>query len=100
MEKKIAIITQKGSLSKGLHQNTIINIFKLINDKVIEVENINMDEVSEKNLSLTLALREVSVVYLGSISNELKRILNTIGITTKVKDELDNDKFIQQFIFD
>ena len=99
MEKTIAVVTQKGSLSRGVQQNTIINLFKLTNDKVTGVENVNMEEVSEKSFSLMLALKQVSVVYLGTISNELRRILDTIGITTKLKGDLDNDKFKQQFIF-
>lgn len=57
MEETIAIVTQKGALSKGLQQNTIVNLFKLTNDNVTGVENGNMDEVSVKSFSLLLALK-------------------------------------------
>lgn len=100
MEKTVALITQKGSLSKGLQQNTTINLFKIANDKVSGVENIQLDEVSEQKFSLLLALKNVSVVYIDSISNDLKHILQTIGITTKLSNDLDDDHFIKQFIFD
>lgn len=100
MEKVIAILTQKGSLSKGINTNTTINLFKLRDDQVTEVENIELEEVSHKSFSLLMALKEVSIIYIDSISKELKQILDTISITTKMKDDLDNDHFINKFIFD
>jgi hypothetical protein len=100
MEKIIAILTQKGALSKGLQENTTINLFKLENEKVTEVENISLENTSENHFSLLMALKKVSMIYIGTISNDLRNILNKIGIATKSKDEHSDDRFINQFIFD
>lgn len=100
MEKTIAIVTQKGALSRGLQHNTKVNLFSIKNDKVTGVENINLEGTSENRFSLMLALKKVSVVYIDTISNDLRRILDIVCITTKLKDEFDDDRFIRQFIFD
>ena len=100
MKKIVAVITQKGSLSKGVQENTKINLFKLENEQVTEVENISVNDTSLNHFSLLLALKKVSTVYIGSISNDLRTLLNLIGITIKSLEEQTDDKFISQFIFD
>lgn len=100
MKKIVAVITQKGALSKGLQENTKINLFKLENEQVVEVENLSIEDTSTNHFSLLMALKTVSTIYIGSINNDLKNLLNLIGITTKSLDEEMDDKFINQFIFD
>ena len=101
MKKKVAILTQKGSLSKGIQHNTIVNIFNLDEDTVTEVEQIMLDNNSNNYFSILMAFNEVSLVYTDSIANELKNTLYKIGITTKCKDDIiPDDKFFSRFIFD
>lgn len=98
--KKIAILTQKGSLSRGIQDNTTVNVFELEDEKVVGVENIRLENTTNNYFSLLMALKEVGIVYLQTISNDLRRLLETIGIKTKCADETIDDKFIKQFIFE
>lgn len=100
MKKIIAILTQKNTLSKGLQENTTVNLFKLENEKVTEVVKLDLDNTSENNFSLLMVIKDVSLIYADNISHSLKNILNKIGITTKCSDEFADDRFINQFIFD
>jgi len=100
MKKIVAVLTQKGSLSRGLQENTTVNLFQLEDDKVTGVENIPLKETSVKEFSLLMAIKEVSLIYVETINNELIRLLELIGIKTKCKDEISNDQFINKFIFD
>lgn len=100
MEKIIAILTQKNSLSKGLQNNTTINYFKIQNEAVVEIETVKLDNTSENYFSLLMAIKKVSLIYIDTISNNLKGMLNKIGIATKCGNEINNDRFINQFIFD
>lgn len=99
MKQKVAILTQKGVLSKGLQENTTINIFELENDKIVGVENVLLEETSEVKFSFMMCLKQVSIIYTESITNSLKKVLQTIGISIKCKDELNDDQFIALFEF-
>jgi len=100
MEKIVAILTQKGALSKGLQENTMVNLFRLKDDKVTSVESVKLKENTYNYFSLLMAIKRVSLIYVDTLNNELKSLLNSIGIKTKCKDETDGDLFINQFIFD
>lgn len=100
MKKRIAILTQKNSLSRGIQNNTTVKVFELEDEKVVGVENITLENTTNNHFSLLMAMKEVCVVYMQTISNDLRRLLETIGIKTKCADETHNDKFIEQFIFD
>jgi len=101
MTKIIAILTQKGSLSKGVQENTTVNLFEIDNeDKVKGVETIKLENAENNYFSLLMALKEVSLIYIESMNNDLRRLLEVIGIRTKCRNEIINDRFINQFIFD
>lgn len=100
MEKIIAILTQKGALSKGFQENTIVRLFSMKDDKVQKVENVKLEDTSNDSISLWMAAKKVTVLYAETISTELKYMLLVMGITTKCKEELGNDYFIEQFIFE
>ncbi|MDR2949299.1 MAG: hypothetical protein LBV71_08825 [Prevotella sp.] len=99
MAEIIAILTQKGNLSRDIQGNTTVNIFELENDKVKGVESLKLDNTENNYFSLLMALKRVSIIYTDSINNDLKNLLSKIGIKTKCRDELNDDKFINQFIF-
>ncbi|HCO67714.1 MAG TPA: hypothetical protein DIT04_08180 [Dysgonomonas sp.] len=100
MKKRIAVLTQKNSLSRGIQNNTTVNVFELEDEQVVGVENFKLENPTDNYFSLLMALKEVCIVYMQSINKDLRRLLETIGIKTKCADETNNDKFIQQFIFD
>lgn len=98
MKKIIAILTQKNALSKGLQDNTTVNLFKLEGEEIQEVVSLKLDNTSENYFSLLMAIKEVSLIYADTISNNLKNMLNRIGIKTKCKEDIIDDRFINQFI--
>lgn len=100
MAKIIAILTQKNSLSKGIQHNTTINLFEVDEDVVQGVESLKLENTGSNNFSLLMALKKVSLIYIESINDDLKKLLEVIGIKTKCKEDMINDKFINQFIFD
>ncbi|MBB4037534.1 hypothetical protein GGR21_003451 [Dysgonomonas hofstadii] len=101
MTRIIAILTQKGSLSKGVHENTTVNLFAVDGeDKVKGVESLKLENAENNYFSLLMALKKVSLIYIESMNNDLKKLLEVIGIKTKCGSEIVNDRFINQFIFD
>lgn len=100
MKKIIAVLTQKGSLSTGIQKDTTINLFEIENELVKGVENVKLENIENNYFSLLMSIKKVSLIYIGSINTELKNILKIIGIATKCRDEIGDDKFINQFIFD
>ncbi|NDW10558.1 hypothetical protein [Dysgonomonas sp. 520] len=100
MEKIVAILTRKGTLSNGIQRDTAVNVFSLENNEVVGVENISLNDASENYFSLLMKIKNVSLVYADSVSNNLRKLLTEIGISTKCGDELSGDKFIGQFIFE
>lgn len=100
MEKIIAILTQRGALSKGFQDNTIIRLFSLNDDKVQKVENVKLESTDNDSISLWMSAKKVTTLYAETMSADLKRMLQKMGIKTKCKDDLENDYFIKQFIFE
>lgn len=100
MEKIIAVLTQKGALSKGFQENTIIRLFSLNNNKVQKVENIKLEKTDNNSISLWMTTKKVTILYAETISADLKKMLQVMGIKIKCKEEFENDCFIEQFIFE
>jgi len=100
MIKTIAILTQKGSLSKGIQDNTMVNLFEVDENMVKGVVSLKLENTENNYFSLLMALKKVSLIYIESINNDLKKLLDVIGIKTKCKEDMIDDKFIKQFIFD
>ncbi|GAB6121717.1 hypothetical protein [Dysgonomonas termitidis] len=99
MKKIIAVLTQKGALSIGIQGNTTVNLFELEDENVKGVECITLESTGNNYFSLLMAIKKVSLVYADTINSDLKKILNEIGIKTKCKEDIPNDRFISQFIF-
>lgn len=99
MVETIAILTEKGVPSKDLKENTLVNVFKLENGKVVEYESIRLEDSDKNNFSKLLKIKEITLVYIESINNELKNFFHMLGIKIKCKDEWEDDKFISQFVF-
>ncbi|MFV0328487.1 MAG: hypothetical protein ACK5KL_01495 [Dysgonomonas sp.] len=70
MAEIIAILTQKGNLSRDIQGNTTVNIFELENDKVKGVESLKLDNTENNYFSLLMALKRVSIIYTDSINND------------------------------
>lgn len=99
MEKVIAILTHKGALSNDLQNNTTINLFKMNGENIVEVENIKLENTCHNEFSMLMTTKEVSMIYAETMSKDLQDVLEKLDIKTKCKEEMDNDDFINQFIF-
>ncbi|MCD7932385.1 MAG: hypothetical protein LUE98_15655 [Tannerellaceae bacterium] len=100
MKEVIAVLTQKGSLSNGIQENTTVNLFEVENEKVKGVESVKLENTETLYVSLFMALKKVTRVYAETINKELDLLLSMIGISIRCKDDLENDSFIQQFVFE
>ncbi|MBK5723016.1 hypothetical protein JGH11_19285 [Dysgonomonas sp. Marseille-P4677] len=100
MKKIIAILTQKNSLSKGIQKDTTVNLFEIENNNVKGVESIELENTSHNYFSLLMALKRVGTIYADTINSDLRKLLKTISINIKCKNDIENDEFINQFIFD
>jgi len=99
MNKIIAILTQKGLLGKGIQRDTLVNIFKLEDEKVYEYDSIKLESNDNLSFSMLLKLRDISLAYIDTISEELDNMLTKLGIMTKRREDWGEDKFITQFVF-
>lgn len=97
--KAIAIITDKGSPSKEIKENTLVNVFKFEGDKVAGYESIKLESSDSKSFSTLLKLKEISLIYLDTLNHDLKRLLQVLGVNVKCKDEWEGDNFIEKFVF-
>lgn len=99
MEKIIAILTQKGFLGKGIQEDTQINVFKLNDEKIYGYERVELKSNDKVSFTKFLKLKEISMIYIDTISEELENLLNILGITIKRKKDWGEDLFIRQFVF-
>lgn len=99
MIKTIAIITDKGTPGKEIKEDMQVNVFRLDNDKVSGYESIKLKSSDSGSFSNLLKIKEISLVYIDSMGNELKRLLQILGVRVKCKDEWEGDEFIRKFVF-
>ncbi|EGK00325.1 MULTISPECIES: hypothetical protein [Dysgonomonas] len=99
MIKTIAIITDKGTPGKEIKENMQVNVFRLENDKVSGYESIKLRSSDTGSFSKLLKIKEISLIYIDSMGNELKRLLQILGIHVKCKEEWEGDEFIRKFVF-
>lgn len=99
MVRTIAIITEKGVPCKGITENAQVNIFRMEDDKVLGYESVKLNDSDTDNFSKLLKIKEITLIYIETITNEMKRLLSKLGIGIKCKEEWDGDKFIEQFVF-
>lgn len=99
MINTVAILTEKGVLSNGIKEDTEVNIFKVENNKVYGYENIKLKDNDKEKFSQLLKIKEVTVVYIDSLTNDLKWLFSKLGIKEKCKEDWSEDEFIHQFVF-
>ncbi|MCD7973458.1 MAG: hypothetical protein LUG18_12510 [Candidatus Azobacteroides sp.] len=97
--ERVVILTQKGALSKGLQENTTVNVFNVEKDKIVGVEKVDLQKVNEDEFTWLMHLKKVTTIYVDSISKNLEKLLEELGIAIKYKDDIQNDTFIAQFAF-
>ncbi|NDV77906.1 hypothetical protein [Dysgonomonas sp. 511] len=96
-KRTIAIITDKGSPCKEIKENTLVNVFRMEGDKVLGYESIKLE--NSNSFPKLLELKEISLIYIETLSKDMMRILQRLGINVKCKDEWSGDDFIGKFVF-
>ncbi|SBV97002.1 hypothetical protein [uncultured Dysgonomonas sp.] len=99
MIKTIAIITDQGTPGKEIKEDMQVNVFRLENDKVSGYESIKLKSGDSRSFSKLMKIKEISLVYIDSMGNELKRLLQILDIHVKCKEEWEGDEFIRKFVF-
>ncbi len=99
MNKIIAILTKKGRLSSGIQEDADLNIFKLEEDKVIGYEKVKIENKEQSHFFSLLMNKKINLLYIDSLTNDLKNLMERFGITIRFKEECEDDKFLNAFIF-
>jgi len=99
MIKTIAIITDNGSPSKEINEDTLVNVFRMEGDKVSGYESIKLKSSDGNSFSKLVKLKEISLIYLDTLNNDLKWLLQKLGVGVKCRDEWEGDEFIHKFVF-
>ncbi len=99
MIKKIAVPTQKGKLSKGISESTMMNVFEIVDGKVVRVEQEQLSDISFNYTSWWMFCKKITELYIDEIAEELKEMLTQLGIIVKRKDELSDNDFFNHFVF-
>lgn len=99
MNKIIAILTKKGLLSNGIQEDADLNIFKLEEDKVVGYEKVKLDNKEHSHFFSLLRSKKINLLYMDTLANDLKYLIEKFGITIRFKEECDDDKFLNAFIF-
>jgi len=99
MRKKVAILTKQGTLCSDLQENTEMNIFALEGNRVVEYENIKLQNPEYGSFMDIVKIKKVTLLYMNNITEELKHLLTKAGCLLKLQNEFHEDEFINQFIF-
>lgn len=99
MVETIAIITEKGVPGKDIKENSLVNIFRLEDNKVFSYESLQLKSYDNESFFKMLRFKEISLIYIDSVNNELRRLLNKLNIRIKCKEDWSDDEFIKQFVF-
>ncbi|MDR2953908.1 MAG: hypothetical protein LBV43_02375 [Prevotella sp.] len=97
--KTIAILTEGGMPGKEINENTQINVFRLEEDKVLGYESIKLGSNDNNKLSMLIKLKEISLIYIDTLNNELRYLLQKLGVSVKCRDQWEDDEFIGKFVF-
>lgn len=100
MKKTIAILTKKGRLSKDLQCNSDMSIFNVQDDRVVGYENLKIEHNEYAYFISLIKKKNINLLYMDSINEELKNMLKNVGVYTKCRNECADDIFIKHFLFD
>ena len=99
MKKIIAILTKKGLLSEGIQENADLNIFNLEGDRVVGYEKVKIENEEHHQFFSLLKSKNVSLLYLDTLTHDLIGLIEKTGVAIRVKEDCENDKFLNTFIF-
>ena len=98
MRKIFAVLTKKGHLSSQPLEADL-NVFEMEEEQVVGYENIKINGGGYSQFLSLLKVKHINLLYMDSITDELKKLLDKTGITVRSKEESKEDKFLNTFIF-
>ena len=92
---KVAIFINKNELTTIHEEKVCVVIFDIEDDKVVGVENINLEEHNKKSIENWLKQKSINQIYLSEIDNQTHQKLKLNGIKVRTLDTLENDKLFK-----
>ena len=93
---KVAIFINKNELTTIHEEKVCVVIFDIEDDKVVGVENINLEEHNKKSIENWLKQKSINQIYLSEIYNQTHQKLKLNGIKVRTLDTLENDKLFKR----
>lgn len=93
---KVAIFINKNELTTIHEEKVCVVIFDIEDDKVVGVENINLEEHNKKSIENWLKQKAINRIYLSQIDDHTHEKLKLNGIKVRTLDKLENDKLFKR----
>ena len=93
---KVAVFINKSEITTLHEEKAQVVVFKMKEEKVIGVENINLEEQNRKSIENWLKQKSINKIYLSEIDNQTRHKLNSNGIKVKTLDTLENDRLFKK----
>ena len=93
---KIAIFIKKNELTVLHEEKAHVVIFNIEEDKVVGVENINLEEHNKKSIENWLKQKSINRIYLSEIDNQTLQKLKINGVKVSTLDTIENDRLFQR----
>lgn len=93
---KVAVFINKNELTTIHKEKVCVVIFDIEEDKVVGVENINLEEHNKKSIEEWLKNKSINRIYLSEIDNKTLEKLKINGIKVRTLDTIENDKLFKR----
>lgn len=93
---KVAIFINKNELTAIYKEKVCVVIFDIEEDKVVGVENINLEEHNKKSIEEWLKNNSINRIYLSEIDNKTLEKLKINGIKVRTLDTIENDRLFKR----
>ena len=93
---KVAIFIKKNELTVLHEEKVYVVIFNIEEDKVVGVENINLEEHNQKSIENWLKQKSINQIYLSEIDDHTHQKLKLNGIKVRTLDTLENDQLFKR----
>ena len=93
---KVAIFINKNELTTIHEEKVCVVIFDIEDDKVVGVENIDLEEHNKKSIENWLKQKAINRIYLSQTDDHTHEKLKLNGIKVRTLDKLENDKLFKR----
>ena len=93
---KVAVFINKNELTAIHKEKVCVVVFDIEEDKVVGVENINLEEHNKNSIEEWLKNKSINRIYLSEIDNKTLEKLKIKGIKVRTLDTIENDRLFQR----